>query len=88
MNSIHRIRNIDGHILNAQMFHQLAAVGDVTLRSVGHQNADDPFPTQGFHTQGCTDRAVLSAGNTDDGIAVLSVFLKPWGCCKIALSEK
>ena len=51
-------------------------IGDVTLHSIGHQNADNPVFSERFSAEGGGNTGILSSGNADDGFAALSVFFK------------
>ena len=77
VDGIHGTGNIDRNTADSEIFYKLTAVRNVALRSIGHQNTDDPIPSQCFHTQGGTNRTVLAAGNADDRVTVPSIFLKP-----------
>ena len=56
--------------------HQQLCCVDITLYSVGHQNADHTLYSQSFCAESRYYRAILSAGDSDYGITVRSVFFK------------
>ena len=71
-----RILHIDFVMLNSQMINQKICHVNIMLVSAGHQHADHAVFPQRFHAQCSHNGAVLAAGNPDNGIASLAVFLK------------
>ena len=59
------------------MVDELHAVVDVGLHAIGHGHTNDAVHAEGFGTEACHDAAVLSARDTDDGVAAFSVHFKP-----------
>ena len=77
VHACHRNADGNGEMPDSQVLHQLIAVINIVLNTVGHQHTNDPAPAQSFHTQSSANRTVLAAGNTNHRIASRAVLVKP-----------
>ena len=74
--ALYRVLDIYDKVADSEGVHQQLRHVDVALLTAGHQHADDAVLSQRFDAERRDDRAVLAAGDTDDGVAALAVLLK------------
>ena len=74
--ALYRVLDVHHIVLNSKMPAEQLGHINVMLHAVGHEHADDPILAQGFDTKGGGNRAVLSAGDAQHGVAIGSVFRK------------